>query len=41
MSVWLYVEGVRVCSAPRKLADDLANYMRQCGFTDVQIKPKL
>ena len=41
MSVWLYVDGVRICSAPVRLAESMANHMRQCGYTDVQIKPKL
>jgi len=41
MSVWLYVNGVRICSAPRLMADQIANHMRKCGYTDVQIKPKL
>jgi len=40
MSVWLYVDGVCMCSAPIKTAGQLADHMRQCGYTDVQIKPK-
>ena len=41
MSVWLYVDGVQICSTPIQMAERIVSHMLQCGYTDVQIKPKL
>lgn len=40
MSVWLYVDGVKVCSLPQERGGEMVAFLRSKGFINVKVEPK-